>query len=62
MSKMKPCPFCGAKAELFIEYGYGNYNDKYSVMCTKCECDMGEFDSLEEAYEKWNTRVVAECL
>lgn len=54
---IKPCPFCGSKAELIcfnIEYG------TVTVGCTNQDCDitMGKgFFSDEEAIEHWNRRV-----
>jgi len=55
--ELKPCPFCGGKAEIIIfsaEYG------TLTVGCTNEECDitMGKaFFSDEEAIQHWNRRV-----
>lgn len=54
--ELKPCPFCGGKAEIIIfsaEYG------TVTVGCTNEECDitMGKaFFSDEEAIQHWNRR------
>ena len=60
MPELKPCPFCGGKAELhhkyelFIGYSY--------ICCTKCgvkteEVPMSYRDSSDEkATEAWNRR------
>lgn len=63
--KLKPCPFCGGKANV----GVDDFN-KYLVMC-KCGVMMGisleigveiingwtaEFESAELAIESWNRR------
>lgn len=56
-AKIKPCPFCGKKAELMI------FNIEYetvTVGCTNEECDitMGKaFFTDEEAINHWNRRV-----
>lgn len=55
--ELKPCPFCGGKAEIIIfsaEYG------TVTVGCTNEECDitMGKaFFTDEEAIQHWNRRV-----
>lgn len=55
--ELKPCPFCGGKAEIIIfsaEYG------TVTVGCTNEECDitMGKaFFTDEEAIRHWNRRV-----
>lgn len=57
MSKeLKPCPFCGGKAEIII------FSTKYGTVTVGCineECDipMGKaFFSDEEAIQHWNRR------
>lgn len=54
--KLKPCPFCGNRAELTIfNYNYGTV----TVGCTNEECDitMGKaFFTDEEAIRHWNRR------
>ena len=50
--KLKPCPFCGGEAEMFPYY----FNE-WHIGCGKCSCDMGVFDTKEEAIEAWNKRV-----
>ena len=64
--KLKPCPFCGGKANV----GVDDFNNKYLVMC-KCGVMMGisleigveiingwtaEIESAELAIENWNRR------
>ena len=57
--KLKPCPFCGEKAELYGKCGrWKNYN----VGCCNGKCFMQprtDFygDNKEEAIEAWNKRV-----
>jgi len=54
---LKPCPFCGAKAEI-LHYE----NDGYLPECTKC-CGMVEkwFNTPEEAISAWNRRAQPEA-
>ena len=56
MLKIKPCPFCGTKAEIIcFNYEYGTV----TIGCTNEECDitMGKgFFSDEEAINHWNRR------
>ena len=48
--ELKPCPFCGGKAE-FIHNG----EDKY-IGCNKCNSRTRCSYSLDELAELWNTR------
>lgn len=59
---LKPCPFCGGNATLFV-------NDGVRVCCTKCGNSTGIFTddynlfqkgkgtSIEIVVKKWNKRV-----
>ena len=57
MFELKPCPFCGGKARLFV-------NNGARVICTKCYAstrimsDEIEYDSnaVETVIEAWNRR------
>ena len=51
--KLKPCPFCGGKGEL--------WNNKltyrlYGVICEECDCMTPYFTTREQAIEAWNRR------
>ena len=65
--KLKPCPFCGGKANVWLD----DFNNKYLVMCGECGVMMGisleigveiingwtaEIESAELAIENWNRR------
>lgn len=53
---LKPCPFCGGKAEL--AYGSHDYN-VWTVLCCNenCNASAGWADTPEEAAEAWNRRI-----
>ena len=58
--KLKPCPFCGAKAndkDQPIGLGYVYHIDAYSVCCDRCGASGGNHDGKVEAIEAWNRRV-----
>lgn len=54
-TELKPCPFCGGKAELV---GTGNFcgNCAYSVSCTSCNCNTDWLANKKEVVEAWNKR------
>ena len=61
--KLKPCPFCGSKAEFHHcanlaneEYALKMAN-QHGVHCTNCYIATKPYDSEEEAAEAWNRRV-----
>ena len=64
MEKLKPCPFCGSKAEFYSfekEITCKMSVEVFDVQCTNTECYLcdgaeWEFDSEEEAAELWNKR------
>ena len=51
MTELKPCPFCGGKAILYIDCGY------YIAECEDCEAMSGEHETEEETIKAWNKRV-----
>lgn len=65
MEELKPCPFCGGKAEYYCEehdwsdWGYistAKYYDAY-VECEKCGARTELFDTKQEAIDAWNKRI-----
>lgn len=55
MTDLKPCPFCGRKAEI-IAMGIAPMY-RYLPKCTECICGIGHYDSYEDAKKAWNRRV-----
>ncbi len=58
-TKLKPCPFCGRKAELVrMEYGSGSVY--FGITCENWRCAVASvvpnFSYEEEAIEAWNRR------
>lgn len=49
--ELKPCPFCGGKAEIF------GHTASWGAMCTKCgSCNRQGSKTEAEAIKKWNNR------
>ena len=68
MTELKPCPFCGGKAEI-IEHDnmpvlawFGYFPDHYySVRCSNEHgVALSGFRSIEEAVKYWNRRITDE--
>lgn len=56
---LKPCPFCGGKANLYKEYpfdGYQRESPTYTVTCSGICAKMCSW-SREKVIEMWNRRV-----
>lgn len=56
--KLKPCPFCGGKADVFHWQAHINDDTRYNLMCTKCGAGFYDFspEKRSETFEKWNRR------
>lgn len=59
-SKLKPCPFCGGKAELVKDKTTFTFADSYFVRCDNRECGVQPTTwhrlSEQEARDFWNRR------
>lgn len=57
MTELKPCPFCGGKARLFVSTGV-------RVLCTKCsattrilvDSERVATSAIEDVIKAWNRR------
>jgi Lar family restriction alleviation protein len=49
--KLKPCPFCGGKAEMVSDF-----EDEHYVYCTGCKGGWKTMENPEEAAAAWNRR------
>lgn len=70
MSNLKPCPFCGKKPKVKINYGThetgpreGERTKVYSVTCVNPSCMIYNAEGLyfprnASAVKAWNTRMV----
>ena len=56
MSKIKPCPFCGGKAEIIEGTKAASDKSIFKAFCTKCETENWWSDTKQEAVERWNIR------
>lgn len=61
--ELKPCPFCGGKAEIVIGiYGIHGAPDYYTIVHPESGCIMDDFacyctDDKNDLIEDWNKRV-----
>lgn len=56
---LRPCPFCGSKAELLIVPGYFDQGNQsgWVVKCTAGCCNQMPHALKQDAAEAWNRRV-----
>ena len=58
--KLKPCPFCGGKAEINVDREAVEDTEKrhwaYTVVCKRCCATSGLTYLPEKAREAWNRR------
>ena len=51
--ELKPCPFCGGKAEFFED----EFFCRYSVVCTECGAGTDTYGVERDAMDAWNRRI-----
>ena len=51
--ELKPCPFCGGKAEFFED----EFFCRYSVVCTECGARTYTYGVEQDAMDAWNWRI-----
>jgi Lar family restriction alleviation protein len=49
--ELKPCPFCGGKAEMVSDF-----DDEHYVYCIGCKGGWKTMETPEEAAAEWNRR------
>ena len=49
--KLKPCPFCGGEASIYVAH-----DDGYYVCCDECGCGLPVYNTEEDAIREWNRR------
>jgi len=55
--ELRPCPFCGGKAEVVRIYYIGNEPVAYRVQCCECEDGQsGNYHTKAAARAAWNRR------
>ena len=58
--KLKPCPFCGGKAELYkVEWKMdkrGVPSRPYWIFCTECNIATPSVGTKRAAIKRWNRR------
>lgn len=50
MDELKPCPFCGGRAEIVIG-DYNSWTEGYAVECSHCCLTLGAYGRLGETYQ-----------
>lgn len=58
--ELKPCPFCGGKAELYEDH-YQYTDHSAWIRCTNCFIHTQTLFGKNEVIQQWNTRVEKVC-
>lgn len=59
MEKLKPCPFCGGKAE-YMEH-FVNGDPERFISCSKCDASSpttSNYVDWEDSIKAWNKRIM----
>ena len=57
MNELKPCPFCGGKAEFVSTCEVPDETPRGFFRCENMCCEQCHIRSKDEAEEEWNRRV-----
>jgi len=60
--ELKPCPFCGGKAELFNYLSNHLSKERFWIACIACTADVPSTESKEDILKRWNTRPIEDAL
>lgn len=52
-TELKPCPFCGGKADV---YAVTEYPHRVNIRCVKCGMSGATYTNEKKAAAAWNTR------
>ena len=55
-----PCPFCGGNGHHITIIPDLDSISLHAIRCENCNAEVGAFTTVEEAEERWNTRVSEE--
>ena len=56
MTELKPCPFCGGKANLVVRHNQTLTWIRYYVKCERCVATTANYEKPEHATGNWNRR------
>ena len=59
MADLKPCPFCGGRADWWETE---SDTHRFQIVCVECFCGTDECVSEEVALKRWNTRKPMEAV
>jgi len=54
--ELKPCPFCGGRADISEDCGRPADRARWRVHCATCGGSLGFYRDPYEAAQKWNRR------
>ncbi|MBQ3758701.1 MAG: Lar family restriction alleviation protein [Synergistaceae bacterium] len=57
MLELKPCPFCGGKAEIRRQLTSTSSIGGFFVLCLTCLTSSDNYRSMEVAADHWNRRM-----
>lgn len=68
MVELKPCPFCGGKAEhlycydsnigyIYSNIPWGDNGEMHVIRCKKCDAETTRYKTQKGCFNAWNRRV-----